>query len=326
MFPCTAHEMTPLKAAENPPGGSAGLPAVATAQNRMAAQGRLHPQLVHASGLRPQFQESFAVESIEYRVVEIRSFRVRLPFGSPFHSGFVRDFPQPVFPRAALRRHGPSHAGPVDFSNPALFELGVHTPRGLGVPREDHDARDRPVEPVWDAEVDARRLGIFRFDVMFDEAFEVRDSRRGLRKQRGRFVDRDEVVIFKQNAGRIEGLQSGIVSIGRSGPVFGSSGSARGSNLRFGARAPAEFRIIVVSRFQQPRKSVLQVSSGIVATEVSSAGARHDSQPPGSISSRNRESVRCGRIIRAFRRHALQRSRRPDDVRPKRRLEARDSR
>ena len=60
-------------------------------------------------------------------------------------------------------------------------------------------AGDGPVEPMRDAEVDARGFGIFLLDVLLDHRLQRRHARRRLREQRRGLVDGDQVVVFVED-------------------------------------------------------------------------------------------------------------------------------
>ena len=70
---------------------------------------------------------------------------------------------------------------------------------GLGVPAEDDHPGHRAVEPVRDAQVHPGRLGVLVLDVGLDLGLQGRHPVRGLGHERGRLVDRDQVVVFEQD-------------------------------------------------------------------------------------------------------------------------------
>ena len=80
-----------------------------------------------------------------------------------------------------------------------FLELGVDALRGLRVAREADDAADGPVEPVRDAEIHARGLGVLLLDVRLRHRLQARHPRRRLRQQRRGLVDDEEVVVFEQD-------------------------------------------------------------------------------------------------------------------------------
>src|SRR5262245_17879863 len=104
---------------------------------------------------------------------------------------------QPVFERASRALDLALDDGPVNLLDRPLAKLFRQPRRPLAGPGEQHHARDRPIEPLDDAEKDLARLGVFLLEVGLDRPIE--GFFLALKMRTGhpaRLGDREAMVVF----------------------------------------------------------------------------------------------------------------------------------
>ena len=124
-------------------------------------------------------------------VVENGVLRGRVILSDDLGLRHAMAFVEEVAPGSLVGRDDPFDERPVRLADRAIFELFGKPLRGADVAREDDGSADGAVEPVGEAEIDVRVVGLALAltEKLLDLDFETVDPRRRLRKEPRRLVD-----------------------------------------------------------------------------------------------------------------------------------------
>src|SRR5262245_11071840 len=142
------------------------------AEDRMPMMRQLHPQLMCAARLWPNFQPSQTAVVVLFLIVQqrlTRSLRARFDH---LHPAPRLVFQEPVLQRARLAADLALNDGPVHLLDRSLAELLRQSGRRFARPREQQNARNRPVQSMHHAEEHLARLVILLLQVSLYLAIE----------------------------------------------------------------------------------------------------------------------------------------------------------
>ena len=175
------------------------------ADDRVAARRRLDANLVRAAGFQLDLQPRPPSPSANARGsaaphASPRGDRRRRPRPGPCRGACGGS--RSTCPRRASTRAFDER--PVRLADGAILELRRQPLRGAHVPGEHDGAGHRPIEPMRQAEVDVRVVGLaFAAAVeLLDADFEAVDSGRRLREQPGGLVDDQHGAVVVENVER----------------------------------------------------------------------------------------------------------------------------